>query len=74
MRELMQNLGIDPLNSQERLDLIGEIWDRLVDSDEPIVVPEWHQEILTQRLAAPETNPEAAIPWEVVIERLLAKS
>jgi putative addiction module component (TIGR02574 family) len=32
--------------------------------------PEWHRQVLEQRLKEADANPQAAIPWEQVRERL----
>lgn len=58
------------LTPEERLDLIGKIWDTLQDPDSKPTVPQWHREELEKRLAAAELSPQESIPWEVVRERL----
>jgi putative addiction module component (TIGR02574 family) len=63
----IQELGIDSLNVQDRLRLIGEIWESLSLDSEP--VPESHRRELDRRLDASE----AAVKrdeWEVVQQRL----
>jgi putative addiction module component (TIGR02574 family) len=55
-----------PLSVQQRLELIGELWDSIPDSMDALPIPEWHREELDPRLAAAEADPEAAIPWEEV--------
>lgn len=62
-----------PLTVAQRLDLIGELWDRIPDSLDEFPVPEWHREELERRLAAADADPEAAIPWEEVKRRLREK-
>ena len=59
-----------PLSVEQRLQLIGELWDSIPDSTESLPIPEWHREELEKRLAAADANPEAAIPWEDVKRRL----
>ena len=34
--------------------------------EEDVPVPEWHQEILKERVAAFESNPDDGRPWEEV--------
>ena len=53
-----------PLTVQQRLELIGELWDGIPDSIDALPVPEWHREELERRLAAADADPDAAIPWE----------
>ena len=62
-----------PLTVEQRLELIGELWDSIPDSLEALPVPQWHQEELDRRLAAADANPDAAIPWEEVKRRLREK-
>jgi len=59
-----------PLSVEQRLQLIGELWDSIPDSTESLPIPEWHREELEKRLAAADATPEAAIPWEDVKRRL----
>jgi putative addiction module component (TIGR02574 family) len=63
-----------PLTVEQRLELIGELWDSIPDSLNELPVPEWHREELERRLAAADTDPSAAIPWEQVKRRLREKS
>ena len=63
-----------PLTVEQRLELIGELWDSLPDSLDELPVPEWHREELERRLAAADADPSAAIPWEQVKRRLREKS
>jgi putative addiction module component (TIGR02574 family) len=69
----LQELGIDGMSIPDRLELIGLIWDSIIDSGEPINLPESHRRELERRLAAADANPEAGVPWETVKERLLRK-
>ena len=62
-----------PLTVQQRLELIGELWDSIPDSVDALPIPEWHREELERRLAAADTDPEGAIPWEEVKRRLHEK-
>jgi putative addiction module component (TIGR02574 family) len=66
----LQQLGIDRLTVAERFDLIGQIWDSLVDS-EAFEIPVEHREELERRIASADAHPDAAVPWETVKARLL---
>jgi putative addiction module component (TIGR02574 family) len=67
----MHDLGIDMLSDEQRLRLIGEIWDSLSIANTPI--PESHREELDRRLAAADADPTAGRPWEEVRARLRGK-
>lgn len=55
-----------PLTIEQRLELIGELWDGLPDSVDELPVPEWHKVELNRRLAAADADPDACIRWEDV--------
>jgi len=63
-----------PLTIEQRMELIGELWDSIPDSLDDLPVPEWHKEELNRRLAAADADPNAAVPWEEVKERLSGNS
>jgi putative addiction module component (TIGR02574 family) len=55
-----------PLTIEQRLELIGELWDSLPDSIDELPIPEWHKAELDRRLAAADADPDTGIPWEDV--------
>jgi putative addiction module component (TIGR02574 family) len=65
----LQRLGIDRLSKEDRLHLIGEIWESLTPIDE-LEIPESHRQELDRRLAAADADPAAGRPWEEVRARL----
>ena len=70
MSQTLQQLGIDRWSTAERLELIGELWDSLNETEGRPSLPDWHLRELERRRAAAEADPGAAIPWEVVKARL----
>jgi putative addiction module component (TIGR02574 family) len=52
---------------EERIELLGEVWDAIAATPEDVPIPEWHVRELEQRLSNP--NPEY-VPWEEVRARL----
>jgi putative addiction module component (TIGR02574 family) len=60
------------LSFAERLELAEAIWDSVQAdaSSDQIAVPEFHREILDERLAAEEAKPGASAAWSEVRERL----
>ena len=72
MSPSIYDLGIDKLSRQDRLRLIGEIWDTLGPA-EPGDIPDWHWEIIEERLAEADANPGAGLSWEEVMARLQAR-
>ena len=69
----LSQFGIDRLDAQQRVELIGLIWDSLPD-DAPYAPPDWHIKELERRIAAGDANPGAGEPWETVLTRLLKSS
>jgi putative addiction module component (TIGR02574 family) len=65
----LSQFGIDRLDAQQRVELIGLIWDSLPD-DATYTPPDWHIQALERRIAAADANPGAAEPWETVLARL----
>ena len=65
----LEQFGIDQLDAQERWELIGLLWDSL-PPEAPFIPPDWHLRELEQRMAAADTDPGAAEPWESVLARL----
>jgi putative addiction module component (TIGR02574 family) len=64
------SFDIDSLSLIEKIDLIGQLWDSLPDTGAALPMPEWHQRELEQRLAAADADPEAAVSWDNVKNRL----
>lgn len=69
MSPTLRDLGIDRMSREERLQLLGEIWDTLTPVDQEDI-PESHREELARRIAAADADPTAGVSWEEVRERL----
>lgn len=66
--------GFDDLSVDEQIDFVQSLWDRIAATSEQIPVPEWHRDILRERLAAYKANPGTGRSWADVrtdIERTL---
>jgi len=57
-------LGIDRLGIEERLALIGELWDSLDASAATIPVSEVQRVELQSRLAEHQRNPDDVVTWD----------
>ena len=66
--------GFDELSVDDKIDYLQSLWDRIAVSPETIPFPDWHREILDERLKELEDNPGAGDSWDVVQERLRNKS
>lgn len=66
--------GFDDLPVDEQIDFVQSLWDRIAATAEQVPVPEWHREIIRERLASYNANPSAGRLWTDVrtdIERKL---
>lgn len=63
--------GFDELNIDEQIEYVQALWDRIAAKEDVVPVPDWHREILDERLADLDANPDAGRPWEAVKADLL---
>jgi putative addiction module component (TIGR02574 family) len=55
--------GFDDLTVSEQIDYVQALWERIAASPDQVPVPEWHQQIIRERLEAYHTNPTTGRPW-----------
>ena len=65
--------GFDDLSVDEKIDYVQSLWDRIAATPETVPVPDWHRDIIDERLKDLQANPDAGDNWEVVQERLRKK-
>ena len=70
----LEQFGIDRLAVEDRLELIGLIWDSVAGDRVPTPIPEWHRLELERRVSEADANPGAGLPWEAVRARILSAS
>lgn len=56
--------GFDDLSLDEKIVYVQALWNRIEASREDEPVPDWHLEILRERLAEHRAHPEAVISLE----------
>ena len=61
------------LSTDERIAYVQALWDFIAQSPEDIPVPEWHRQVLEERLARWRENPAEGKTWEEVKEIILGK-
>ncbi|MFO0762425.1 MAG: addiction module protein [Byssovorax sp.] len=59
-------MGFDDLSVDQQIDYVQTLWDRIAGREDQVSVPAWHREILDERLADDEANPDAGRAWEQV--------
>ncbi len=66
MATSLQELGIDHLSTEERLELAEQLWDSVAaDLERQPLTPAQRAE-LERRVAAADANPAEGVSWEVV--------
>lgn len=64
-------LGFDALSIEDQIDYVQSLWNHIAARPEQVPVPEWHREILAERLASYHANPTVGQPWEEFEEGLV---
>ena len=65
--------GFDALTIEEQIDYVQLLWDHIAARPEKVPVPEWHKQILDERLSSYRANPTEGKAWEEFEEELLQK-
>lgn len=65
--------GFDELSADEKLEYIQALWGHFSEHPDDVPVPDWHREIVSERLAAHRRGEMTARPWPEVREELLAR-
>jgi putative addiction module component (TIGR02574 family) len=62
--------GFDALSVEEQIDYVQSLWERIAATPDQVPVPDWHREVLDQRLKDFEAKPDAGESWDTVRDRL----
>ncbi len=65
--------GFDDLSLEEKVDYVSNLWDAILDSGRDIPVPDWHRDVIADRLAQLRDDPDSALPWDDVRDELRRK-
>ena len=60
--------GFDELSPEEQIEYLQRLWNHIAADDSKIDVPQWHRDILRQRIS--EDTSEEASSWDEVKKRL----
>ena len=66
--------GFDDLSIEEKIDYVQALWGHIAADEKHVPVPDWHREILAERLADFEADPDGGRPWEEVEAELMARN
>lgn len=56
--------GFDALSVEEQIDYVQSLWNHIAARPEEVPVPDWHREILAERLSAHDASPSDTKTWE----------
>jgi putative addiction module component (TIGR02574 family) len=62
--------GFDDLSVEEKLDYLQALWGRIVSRPEQVPVPDWHRQILSERIATYRAGKGSTRPWSEFREEL----
>lgn len=62
--------GFDDLAVDEKLEYVQALWDRIAADEAQVPAPEWHKQVLKERLEARDTDARRPRSWDKVREDL----
>ena len=65
--------GFDAPSVDEQIDYVQSLWDHIATKPEQIPVPDWHRQILADRLAAHHADEDQGKNWEEFEKDLTAE-
>lgn len=65
--------GFDELPVEEKVQYVEALWDLIAAAPDEVSVPDWHRQLLRERLAEYRSNPTAGRPWGAVRDELLGE-
>jgi hypothetical protein len=63
--------GFEHLTKAQQIDYVQHLWDLIIITPDQLPVPEWHLEVVNQRVTSQSTASFSA--WDEVKQRLLSK-
>lgn len=62
--------GFDDLSPDDQIDYVQSLWDRIAARPDQVPVPNWHRQVIRQRMAEQEASPSEGRPWEEVRDEI----
>ena len=66
----MPHPGFDELSTDDQIEYLNELWDRITADPEKVSVPDWHMEIVRERLERYGNDRTGWITWEELEKKL----
>jgi len=61
------------MSIEDRIRLVDEIWGSIAAETAVEDIPQWHKDLLDERLADLEANPQNSVPWEEAMARISSR-
>jgi putative addiction module component (TIGR02574 family) len=58
------------LSADEKLALVEALWDSLAAEPDRVPIPEWHRDVIAERLAQDDSDPSVDEKWDDLRRRL----
>jgi putative addiction module component (TIGR02574 family) len=65
--------GFDEMSVEDKIEYVQALWDRIAANESQVPVPEWHRQVLGERLADYRANPDQGRSWEELEADLLKR-
>ena len=65
--------ALDLDKRDEKLELIEKLWDSLEENADDLPIPDWHRQLLTQRLDEMDREGPTGVPWEQVLQEIQSR-
>ena len=62
--------GFEALSLEEQIVYVQSLWDHIAAQPEKVPVPDWHLQVLAERLANYEASPNDGKTWEQLEQEL----
>ena len=62
--------GFEALSVEDQIDYVQSLWDHIAAEPEKVPVPDWHRQVLAERLANYEASPNVGKTWEQLEQEL----
>lgn len=62
--------GFEALSLEEQIDYVQSLWDHIAARPDEVPVPDWHRQVLAERLASYDTSAVAGKTWEELDQEL----
>ena len=65
--------GFDGLSPEEKIEYVQALWDHISPDIDKVPLNEWQEQLLDERLADLERDPDSGVPWSMVRSGMLRK-